>query len=76
MYTVKNQKYDLSILNSVDQTIPKSNPPSRKKHRKDQFVEKHKEILEGQAKKDPQAYILWQQYKSGLRNFRQLHYYD
>lgn len=75
-YNVKHKKFNLSILSQVHPQIPKSQPPSRKKHKSEKFIEKHKEILSGGSKKDSQAYILWQQYKAGVRNFRQLHFYD
>lgn len=32
--------------------------------------------MQGGTKKDASAYVLWQQYKAGVRNFRQLHFYD
>lgn len=78
VYTMKHKQYNLSLLSTLYPELPKSQPAPRKRPRSLKFVDKHKEITasgEGN-KKDGQAYILWQQYKAGVRNFRQLHYYD
>lgn len=42
MYSVKNKKYNLSLLSQLYPELPKTQAPPRKKHRRDKFVDKHK----------------------------------
>jgi hypothetical protein len=58
-YKVRRNKYNLSLLSQVRPELSGGQVPRRAKRRADKFVEKHKEILEGGKKKDPQACILW-----------------
>jgi hypothetical protein len=41
-YKIQNKKYNLDLLSKVCPLIAKTKPPSRKKHRVDKFVDKHK----------------------------------
>ena len=76
MYQPKHQKISLSLLSNFCKEIPQTVPQPRKRARVQKFVEKHKEILQGSEAKDPQFTILLQQYKAGVRNLRQLHFYE